>query len=129
MSGYDNPIHITYHYNNLTQAAGLTRYVKGPAGKRGQVVDQSVMIHTAVTAADLTAAIFEVGTAADADAYSRVTSVEADAVNDVKRASADGTLTGTTIEADSAVVLKYTVPTDSGTANFDGDWSVTIAWF
>lgn len=126
---YDKPQYITYQYNGLTQAAGLVRYIKGPEGKTGMVVDQSVTIHTAVTAADTTAAIFEVGTAADPDAYAKVTSVEADAVNAVKRASADGTLTNTSIAADSAVVLTYTVPTDSGTANLDADWSVTIAWF
>lgn len=102
---------------------------RGPTGKKGRLKKVGIMVQETF-ADDQTAAKFEVGTAADPDAYALLSIADAAADVDCFDETDDtDAIIAEDIPADTLVQLKGTAGTDSGTAAGKGLSFVVIEWY
>ena len=130
---YDNPRSVCHDVGSVTDfAAGAGPYyynLGGPAGKKGQLID-IVVATEEVFLVETLAAVVEVGTIADPNAYGSLTIASATADNTVVNATDDtDAIIAPAIAADTLVVIKATEGTSASTVTGQGRISVFIDWY
>ena len=126
MSGfYDNAPVISYNFGEIDFATTKTLAIKGPAGKRGEIVE----IHNSVTltyVGTTTPGAVQVGLSGDLDAYGEVVMGTA-AAPTAAGAAVRGTGSAG-IPADTAVLVTCKAGTGGSVAG-KGHVTVAIRWF
>lgn len=122
---YDKRVFITHQINTGANQIDLSQTIKGPSGKRGKL--EEIMFTPTDTTALGSAATVKVGTAGDDDHYGLLSIANGLTAGTVKRGSADGTMTNTTIDADSGVVIA--LATSADTDDMAGVIEVTFGWY
>jgi hypothetical protein len=132
MPQFDNPLSGVYTYPlwDFGATAGTTvKYIAGPAGMRGRLIDISIAITEAVLD-DANAAHIQVGTTGDADAYAKLRIADGTAISTVFNSGND---TDAIIEADipkdTVVMVTMTEGTDGSGVTGQGVPTVYINWF
>lgn len=130
---YDNPRSVCHCVGSVTDfAAGAGPYFYnfgGPKGKKGQLID-IVVATEEIFDCDTLAAVVEVGTIADPNAYGSLTIADETADNTVVNSTDDSdAVIAPAIAADTLVVVKATEGTSSGTVTGQGRIYLFIDWY
>lgn len=128
MSGYDNPITITYSLGEHDFGAGGDALaIKGPTGKSGRLVDIGVMVTETFTATT-TAGFVRLGTAADPDAYAELNMATAADTDYWNIQDDTDAIIDKFLPADTQVEVALVAPT-GGVPAGKGYVNITVDWY
>ena len=116
MPQYDNPQTITIALGSVNFGSNGASSFKLPKGKRGRLVDVSVIATTSFTAVS-TGAFVKIGTSADDDAYASLGSLGALAATDTFNTANDpDAIINPDLPADTQIGVVFTAPTGGSPA-------------
>lgn len=127
---YDNPLRVSYSFAAIDFGTTKTRYIRGPAGKRGRVVDATLSVTTLFTAVT-TPAHVEVGPSGTLTAaldWTLTTNAANSTTNASQQSGAFKTGVASYLAADTDVLITFLAPTGGSPAGV-ADAHIVIEWF
>jgi len=127
---YDNPLRVTYSFAAMDFGTTKTRYIRGPAGKRGRVVDATLSVTTLFTAVT-TGAHIEVGPTGTLTAaldWTLTTNAANSTANASGQSGAIKTGAASFLAADTDALVTFLAPTGGSPAGI-ADVHLTVEWF
>ena len=129
---YSNPISLNYcygHKNDLGDGTPEQWSFKGPAGKKGMLIDIGIHV-TETFACDQTPAAVQVGTSSDNDAYGKLNIPDGTAATNVFNVQDDtDAIIAEALPADTQIEVTSTNGVDAGTEAGIGYEYVSVLWY